>query len=188
MIALLVVTLVLGNEGRGELPVVSEQERNETRLKAGAGIGGTIGLAKQAKAMGPAIRLELGSMFGDRFGVSALIDVSSQIGVSTLMGGASFSYLLLDQLAISAGLAFAYVGATGWEEEAAAQGLVIPLRADVMFAERGPGSVGRRGAVLGLMAAPGISRLSSNGAYRTVPVGTLNFTFIVGLSFGYAVW
>lgn len=187
---LLVVSLILGNDsGRGESkPAVSLQEREQPRLKASAGLGGTIGLARQASCVGPAARLELGSMFGDRFGVSALLDLSTQIGKSTLMGGVILTWALLDQLGLSAGIAVAHVGATGWEEEAAAQALLVPLRADVFFAERAESAVARQGASLGLLVAPGISRLSDNGRYRSIPVGTINFAFVVGISFAYAVW
>ncbi len=177
---LLIVSLILGNDSvQGESKIASVEERDAPRVKFFGGLGGTYSHAIGGGLPALGGRLQMGRMFSDRFGVSALIDISTQIAFSTILGGATFTWVAKDWLALSGGLALGYFGATAsYVPPYVAQLLVVPLLAEVSISHRTPSEVMRKGVVVGLMIAPGISRVE----------GQIGGAIVVGLSLGYAVW
>jgi hypothetical protein len=120
--------------------------------------------------------------------VSAVFDLASRIGVSSLLGGVSFSWAAFDWLGLGAGVAVAHVGATGWEEYAAAQAIVVPLQAEVHFGGAGKAAASRRGFSIGLLVAPGVGVLSGRGLRSSARPGSVGGALVVGLTVGYAFW
>lgn len=186
--ALLTVSLILGSEGRGEAPAAASlEEREQPRLRASAGLGGMLGFT-QLSYIAPVLRLEVGVMMNDRFGLSATADFSSRLDMHSIGGGVLLTWAGLERLSLSAGLSIVHLGAIDRYDYPAVLTMLVPLRADLAFLVRSPQDVPRRGPVLSLTVAPGVSRVAQSAEWVAEPVGSLGPALLLGLSVAYAVW
>ncbi len=180
------VVALLGSESVQGTSALEEARQTE-RVRLVARLGATTALAQVVTFIGPAVHLELGTVIRDRFCISAMIDLASQIGVSSLLAGANFTWAFRDWLGLSAGFGIAHLGSTGWEEFPSAQALLVPLHADFTLPSRGPHSVARSNFTLSLMVAPGVSRLS-HAPFGRGTVGAIGPALVLGAGLGFTLW
>ncbi|MGV3625838.1 MAG: hypothetical protein ACO1OB_33820 [Archangium sp.] len=186
-LALLLLGAAGGQRGASGLPPEEVPvARTEPRLHAGISVGGLFGVAGYAFTGAAIATAELGVVFNDRFsfvargeGGSALV---SAVGGFSLLAAIHLS----DRWSLGVGGKF-----FGWAPLAAPGsfvGVMMPFRlAFAPWEPRADGAVARRGFVLGLEAAPGISLLApvvtSSGVLTDTEVA-----FTASLTVGYAVW
>ena len=186
MVLQAVLVVLLGSESVQGSSALEEARQTE-RVRLVARLGATTALAQVVTFIGPAVHLELGTVLRDRFCISAMLDLASQIGVSSLLAGVNFTWAFRDWLGLSAGFGIAHLGSTGWEEFPSAQALLVPLHADFTLPARGPHFVARSNFTLSLMVAPGVSRLS-HAPFGRGTVGAIGPALVLGAGVGFTLW
>jgi hypothetical protein len=188
LVSVVLVSLFLGNAAeRGTNPSAIEQ-RTATRVRLITGGGVTFAAGPAVSMIAPSFHFEVGAMLNDRFAIGGMLQLGTLFfGASTLMIGANATWVTTEWLTLGAGVAAAHLGATGWEEYAAGQALLVPMQADVMLPLRGTRAVKRRGLALTVLLAPGLIRVSNSG-FRRVTEGAVAFQFLASVGLAYALW
>jgi hypothetical protein len=188
LVSAVLISLLLGNDGRGEAPsAASVEERERPRVRMSVGLGGMLGFT-QLSYIGPVLRLEGGVMMNDRLGLSATADISTRIDMHSIGGGVALTWAGLEWLSLSAGLSITYLGAIDRYDYPAVLTFLVPLRADLVFLVRSLQTVPRRSPVVSLTLAPGLSRVARSSEWVPEPVGSIGPALLIGLSLAYAVW